>query len=97
MTDASGDLAVIDQSGRSVVLSVERWIHITTRHPELQPHRADVLAAVRRPTSQIPGWRPGEEWFYRRGAGPSRWLKVVVAYEGAEGEIRTAFARRAFP
>jgi hypothetical protein len=32
---------------------------------------------VRRPTSRIAGRRPDEEWFYRRGAGPSRWLQVV--------------------
>ena len=97
MTHASSGVAVTDSSGRSVVLSVERWVHIMTRHPELRPYRADVIAAVRRPTSRIAGKRPNEEWFYRRGAGPSRWLKVVVAYEGAVGEIRTALARRAFP
>jgi hypothetical protein len=45
----------------------------------------------------VRGRRANEEWFYRRGVGLSRWLKVVVAYEGAAGEIRTAFARRAFP
>jgi hypothetical protein len=97
MAHASSGVAVTDPWGRSVVLSVERWEHITTRHPELRPYRADVLAAVRRPTSRIAGRRPDEEWFYRRDAGPSRWLKVVVAYEGAVGEIRTAFARRALP
>ena len=97
MSHASGGVAVTDPSGRSVALSPERWVHITTRHPELHSYRADVLAAVRSPTRRIRGRRPDEEWFYRRGAGPSRWLKVVVAYEGAVGEIRTAFARRAFP
>jgi hypothetical protein len=30
MSHASGDLAVTDPSGRSVLLSVERWMHITT-------------------------------------------------------------------
>ena len=97
MTQPFSGAAVADPSGRSVVLSAERWMHITTRHPELHPHRDDVLEAVRRPTSQVPGRRPDEEWYYRRGVGPSRWLKVVVAYEGTVGEIRTAFARRAIP
>ncbi len=97
MTHASSGVAVTDPSGRTAILSAERWVHITTRHPELRPHRVDVLEAVRSPTSRVPGRRPDEEWYYRRGAGPSRWLKVVVAYEGAVGEIRTAFARRAFP
>ena len=97
MTHPSGDLAVTDPSGRSVVLSLERWAHITTRHPELQANRNDVLAAVRHPTIRMRGRRLDEEWYYRLGVGPSRWLKVVVAYEGTVGEIRTAFARRAFP
>ena len=64
MTHASSGETVTDPWGRSVVLSVERWMHITTRHPELRPYRANVLAAVRRPTSRIPGRRPDEEWFY---------------------------------
>jgi hypothetical protein len=80
MTHESRGVAVTDPTGRSVVLNAERWMDIKTRHPELRPYRADVLAAVQRPTSQIPGRRPDEEWFYRRGAGPSRWLKVVVAW-----------------
>jgi hypothetical protein len=78
-THASSGVAETGPSGRTVVLSAERWVHITTRHPELCTYRADVLAAVRRPTSRVPGRRPDEEWFYRRGAGPRRWLKVVVA------------------
>ena len=97
MPHAFSGATVTDPSGRTVVLSVERWTHVVTRHPELRPYRADVLAAVRRPTIRIWGRRPHEEWYYRRGVGPSRWLKVVVAYEGAVGEIRTAFARRGNP
>jgi hypothetical protein len=46
MTHASSGGAVTDPLGRTVVLSAERWVHITTRHPELRPHRADVLEAV---------------------------------------------------
>jgi len=41
--------------------------------------------------------RPNEEWFYVENLGPSRWLKVVVAYGGEEGRIITAFPRRSFP
>jgi hypothetical protein len=97
MTQRSGAVAVTDPTGRSVVLSKERWGHITTRHPELRTFRAEILEAVRRPTIRVRGKRPGEEWFYLLGVGPSRSLKVVVAYEGAVGQIRTAFARRAVP
>jgi len=45
----------------------------------------------------MPGRHHGEEWFYLEGAGPSRWLKVVVHYEGKSGRIVTAFGRRSMP
>jgi hypothetical protein len=40
---------------------------------------------------------PGEEWFYVEGAGPSRYLKVVVAFNAGRGTIITGFARRSMP
>jgi hypothetical protein len=79
MDPQSSVATVTDPAGRSVVLTAERWAHITARHPELRPFRDDILETVRHPTSRLIGRRPGEEWFYRHGAGPSRWLKVVVA------------------
>jgi hypothetical protein len=45
----------------------------------------------------MPGPQDNEEWFYLGGAGPSRWLKAVVHYEGGRGRIVTAFARRSMP
>jgi hypothetical protein len=96
MASESSIATVIEPLGRPVTLTAERWSHITARHPELLPFRAEILSTVRRPTSRLPGRRPNEEWFYRR-AGPSLWLKVVLAYEGRSGQIRTAFARRAYP
>lgn len=88
---------VVDAQGRSVVLTDERWRHIVGGHPDLAPHQGSVLDAVRSPTRRIPGRWPDEEWCYLRDAGPSRWLKVVVAYGGATGRIITAFARRSMP
>ena len=36
--------------------------------------------------------RVGEDWYYLQGAGPSRWLKVVVAFdENNDGSVLTAF------
>lgn len=35
-----------------------------------------------------------ELWYFLRGVGASRWLQVVVAYEGDHGWIVTAFGRR---
>jgi hypothetical protein len=39
---------VIDQDGRTVELTLERWAHITDGHPELTSHQK--ARAVRRPS-----------------------------------------------
>lgn len=87
----------IDLDGTPVELTAERWNHILRGHPDLAPHRDAILAAISAPTIRRPGREPNEWWHYLEGAGPSRWLKVVVAYEGDRGYVRTAFARRSFP
>ncbi len=90
--------SVIDPQGRAVELTRERWAHIVDGPPELARHQADVLSTVTSPSRQAKGHREGEEWFYHDGAGPSRWLKVVVLYgQGAAGFIVTAFPRRRLP
>jgi hypothetical protein len=76
---------------------LEQRIVILAKHRDLAVEPTAVLRAVAAPHERAPGRMAGEEWFYRRGAGPSRWLKVVVHYEGARGLIVTAFARRSFP
>lgn len=86
-----------DPDGTLVELTSERWDHIRTGHPDLKPFRDEVLACIAAPTIRRPGREPNEHWHYLRDAGPSRWLKVVVAYEGDRGYVRTAFARRTFP
>jgi hypothetical protein len=94
---------VIDVDGRSVELTEERWAHIVgaepdrAGHPELVQHLDAVLRAVQAPDHRLPGRRDGEEWCYLEGAGPSRFLKVVVAYDGRAGRIKTAFGRRSMP
>lgn len=57
----------------------------------------DVLKAVRTPDRRCIGHESNEEWFYREGVGPSRWIKVVVIYEADRGSVITAFPRRSFP
>jgi hypothetical protein len=94
---------VIDVDGRSVGLTEERWAHIVgaephrAGHPELAQHLDVVLRAVQAPDRRLAGRRDGEEWCDLEGAGPSRFLKVVVAYDGREGRIITAFGRRSMP
>jgi hypothetical protein len=83
---------------RKVTLAAERWEHIIAAHPELEPHEAEILRAVQKPSERMAGREPNEEWFYLRGAGPSRWLKVVVVFDSPDtGRIITAFPRRRKP
>jgi hypothetical protein len=89
---------VVDPDGRSVDLFEGRWAHITDGHPELARYQNEVVETVRAPSRRKPGHELGEEWFYREGVGPSRWLKVVVRYDSSDrGCILTAFARRSMP
>ena len=87
-----------DPTGREVSLGDERWAHIIDGHPELQDIQADIARAVESPSEVIAGRAPDEEWFYLAGAGPSRWLKVVVVFDRqGRGRIITAFGRRRKP
>ncbi|MGH2864540.1 MAG: hypothetical protein ACRDJX_04745 [Solirubrobacteraceae bacterium] len=89
---------VVDPLGRTVELSDGRWAHVVDGHPYMAPYRADVLRAIQAPTERLSEARPGQDWFYLQSAGPSRWLKVVVAYdEDSVGSVRTAFPRRSKP
>jgi hypothetical protein len=87
-----------DPEGRDVLLDVERWEHIVDGHPELGHVQDEILRAVESPTEVMAGRTSDEEWFYLEGAGPSRWLKVVVVFDRAgSGRIITAFGRRRKP
>ena len=87
----------LDPDGRRVVLAEERWRHIKDDHATLTRHARDIMRAVHEPDARVPGRVPGEEWYFLEGAGPSRWLQVVVHYEGGDGWIVTAFPRRSLP
>jgi hypothetical protein len=86
-----------DPDGRRVTLQSSRWEHISTSHPYLDVEPETIMAVVAAPDERIACRQPAEEWFYRRGAGPTAWIKVVVHYEGDRGIVITAFPRRAFP
>jgi uncharacterized protein YuzE len=71
-------------------------MRIIDGHPYMAPYRAQVLCAIADPTERIGQARPGQDWFYLEGAGPSRWLKVVVAFEGQSvGSVRTGVPEKA--
>lgn len=89
--------STLDPGGRLVELTEERWRQIADGHPEFAPDLAALIEAVRSPSRRMHGPRSGEKWCYLEDAGPSRWLKVVVHYEGGRGRIVTAFAHRSMP
>jgi hypothetical protein len=89
---------ISDRRGREVLLSPNRWRHVVSAHPEIAVYKPDLRRAVESPTSVVAGREPDEEWLYLEGAGPSRWLKVVVVFDSEDqGRIITSFARRRKP
>jgi len=89
---------VLDPDGRAVELTVDRWDHIVSSHPELAPLRDEILETMATPSRRRRGPTIGEHWFYSENRGPSHWLNVVVRYGSIDrGRIVTAFARRSMP
>jgi hypothetical protein len=88
-----------DPTGVRVVVPADLWSDKILRgHPELASHLADVLRAVAEPDRVLPD--PVYEWRWRhylRGAGPSRWLLVVVSYEQEPARVISAFGNRKDP
>jgi len=66
-------------------------------HPELAS-LADVLRAIAEPDCILPDpVYEGRRRHYLRGAGPSRWLLVVVSYEQDPARVISAFGNRKDP
>jgi len=90
--------AVTDPDGHQVVLLARIWEQkITVDHPELAGHKQAVMETVARPDHVEVDALPARTRFYRRRAGPSRWLLAVVSYEQQPGRIITALANRKDP
>jgi hypothetical protein len=91
-------LSLLDPLGRTVQLTADRWEHIIEGHPEMASLQSQVLQAVQEPSEIVHSPRAGEDWYYLQDAGPSRWLKVVAAFdENSDGSGLTAFPRRRKP
>lgn len=88
-----------DPQGARVVISADLWRDkILRNHPELTPHLAEVLRAVAEPDLVLPDPIFEERCrHYLRGAGPSRWLLVVVSYEQEPARVISAFGNRKDP
>jgi len=97
----AGDLVgeAKDPSGARVVLASELWRDKILRdHPELSSHLADVLRAIAAPDQILPDpVFEARRRHYLRGAGPSRWLLVVVSYEQEPARVISAFGNRKDP
>ncbi|MGH2893393.1 MAG: hypothetical protein ACRDPM_09025, partial [Solirubrobacteraceae bacterium] len=89
-TDEPRAATVTDLDGHEVVLLVRIWEQKIARdHPELVDHRDAVMETVARPDHVEPDTLPARRRFYRRNAGPSRWLMAVVSYEQEPARIIT--------
>jgi hypothetical protein len=80
-----------------VVLDQDGWQHIIEQHPEMADHRFAIVATVRDPEHRGVDPRPHRHRYWRRDAGPSRWLMAVVDYGGAPARIVTAYGNRKDP
>lgn len=92
-TDEPRAATITDPDGREVVLLVRIWEgKIARDHPELVDHLDAVMETVTKPDHVEADTLPARTRFYRRNAGPSRWLMAVVSYEQEPGRIITALA-----
>ncbi len=89
---------VTDPDGRAVDLTDTQWAHIVKRRRRLARLQDVILKAVQEPDAvhDAPD-QDNERWYYIEHTGRSRWLRVVVAYEGDRGFIVTAFPRHQRP
>jgi hypothetical protein len=88
-----------DPAGVRVVVPAELWRDKILRgHPELAPHLDDVLRAISEPDQILddPVYERRRR-HYLRGAGPSRWLLVVLSYEQEPARVISAFGNRKDP
>lgn len=65
--------------------------HVRERHPELLPLIDDVLDTVTNPDAITPDPKRGRWRYWRRGIGPTRWVRVIVNWNETPAEIYTAF------
>ncbi|MBA3245984.1 MAG: hypothetical protein H0T61_12530 [Actinobacteria bacterium] len=89
---------VVEPDGRTVVLTEDAWQHIRTQHPELAPYERAIMETISHPNERTTDVRRGRERYFASGKGPSRWLRVVVEFDGSSrGEVITAFGQRNDP
>lgn len=94
--------AARDRLGRTVFLSDEAMEHIEKGHPELAGCELAIARAIEVSSDRCRGRKGGEliegrEVLFAPRLGPGQWLAVVVAYDGSEGQVITAYADKNGP
>jgi hypothetical protein len=70
---------------------VEQWVHIIRRHPELASLIEELLKTIQCPEAITPDPITGRWRYWRSEIGPTRWVKVIVAWDEGPPWIVTAF------
>jgi hypothetical protein len=84
-----------DPRGRSVTLSQGQRNHADEEHSEVK--NLDIRKGIEMAQIRTRGAFPGAELLWTRNLGPTRWLVVVVAYEGRSGKVITAYGSKKGP
>lgn len=82
MPEAGIRATVIEPDGRTVVLTDAAWRHILREHGEMAPFERAVIETITHPVDRTPDERPGRERYIHDNVGPSRFLTVVVQFDG---------------
>lgn len=80
-----------------MVLSRKAMDHIERGHSELYGCEMAVMTAIETALARCRGKRRGREVLYAPNLGPTAWLAVVVAYDGSNGRVVTAFGSKKGP
>lgn len=85
--------------GRRVTVPDRAIETVAAKHPEIGAISRRLLLAVVRGAEVHVGDRKrvNRHLYYRGGVGPTRWLLVIVEYDGEEGEAFNAFGVRRLP
>ena len=85
----------VDPRGRIVSFSQKQRDHIDEEHAEVK--NLDVRRCIEQAQARTRGNFPGAELLWTRNLGPTRWMVVLVAYDGRVGRVITAYGSKKGP
>jgi hypothetical protein len=88
-----------DPEGNHVIITTAVWRYkVLKDHPEVSAYLKEVLRAIYSPDHMTPDLDfRDRRLHFLRGAGPSRWLFVVLSYEQEPARLISAYPRRKDP